>query len=177
MTNAVNYTLYQAGWLACVFGAAWGRPWAGAAAGAATLLVHVLLSRRPADELVLAATVGALGIAVESAQIAAGTLSFDSGLIAPWLPPVWLVMLWMQFAGTLRFSMRWLSGAALPAALFGALGGPLAYFAVSRLGIVHLHPRIWPSLLVLSCLWAAAIPVAAAAARRRPGVGAYRFSG
>lgn len=176
MTGTINYALYQCGWLACILGAAWSHPWLGTAAGSATLATHIMLSCRRADELALALRVGAIGVAVESVQIASGTLSFDRGLVTAWLPPLWLVLLWMQFAGTLHFSMRWLTERRLGAVLFGAIGGPLAYFGASRLGVVGLHPSVWPSLLVLSMLWALAVPLAAEVARgfRHPDAGRYR---
>lgn len=177
MTNAVNYALYQVGWLACVFGAAWSHPWLGVAVGSGTLIAHVMLAERRADELRLACLVGLIGTVVESTQLVAGTLSFSHGTIAAWLPPAWLILLWMQFAGTLRFSLHWLTERRVAAVLFGAVGGPVAYAAVSRLGIVHFHPDMWRSLPLLSILWGIAVPLAANAARDRgeSGAGRYRF--
>ena len=177
MTNAVNYALYQVGWLACIFGAAWSHPWIGAAAGSVTLAAHVLLSERRLDEWRLACIVGVLGVVVESAQIAAGTLRFTQGVVVAWLPPVWLVLLWMQFAGTLRYSLRWVTERTSAAVLFGAIGGPLAYVAVARLDIVQFHAEMWRSLLTLSFLWGLAVPAAARAARASDGAapGRYRF--
>ena len=34
----------------------------------------------------------------------------------------WLILLWMQFAATLRFSLRWLTERTMAAVLFGAIG-------------------------------------------------------
>ena len=177
MTNAVNYALYQAGWLACIFGAAWLHPWLGVALGTATLAAHVMLAERRRDEWRLACLVGLIGILVESTQIAAGTLRFTQGVVVGWLPPVWLVLLWMQFAGTLRYSLRWVTERTSTAVLFGAIGGPLAYVAVSRLAIVQFHPDMWRSLVLLSVLWGLAVPAAARAARAGGGAaaGRYRF--
>ena len=87
MANTVNYVLYQVGWLACIFGAAWSYPWMGVAVGSVTLAAHVLFAERRLDEWRLACIVGVLGVVVESAQIAAGTLRFTQGVVVAWLPP------------------------------------------------------------------------------------------
>ena len=177
MANTVNYVLYQVGWLACIFGAAWSYPWMGVAVGSVTLGAHVLFAERRLDEWRLSCIVGLIGVVVESIQIAAGTLRFTQGVTVAWLPPVWLVLLWMQFAGTLRYSLRWVTERTSAAVLFGAIGGPLAYVAVSRLDIVQFHVEMWRSLVLLSILWGLAVPAAARAARTAGGAapGRYRF--
>jgi hypothetical protein len=174
---AINWLLYQVGWFCCVLGAAWGSPWSGASIGAALLAVHLALVRRRGDELALVLWVVVVGLAVDTAQIRLGTLRFTSGLMDPRLPPVWLVVVWAQFATTLNFSLRWLRGHALRAAIVGAVGGPLAYLAGARLGAVELASPAWSSLAVVAVFWGAALPLAAWVAARRPdrqGTGRYR---
>jgi hypothetical protein len=172
-----NYLLYQAGWCACVLGAASGHPWLGSALGIVPIGLHVAWSRRRGDALALAIATGAIGLAVDTVQIALGTLRFDVGTVTSWLPPPWLVLVWAQFAMTFHFGFAWLQGRPLAAMLFGLVGGPLAFLAGRRLGVVALHPALWPSLLSLATTWAIAMPVAfeiAARQRGRPGVADYR---
>jgi len=177
VARALNYALYQIGWFACILGAAWHAPWAGTALGAVTLTVHLALARRRADELALVIVVGIIGTLVESIQIGLGTLVYDRGVIIPALPPAWMLLLWMQFAATLNFSLSWLLDRR-KAMAFGAIGGPLAFVAASSLGVVSLDPRLWPSILSLAILWGIGVPLAATAASRqqgRPGAGRYVF--
>lgn len=174
----VNYLLYQAGWFACVLGAAWGRPWLGSALGILPILVHVTMARRRADAAALALWTAAIGVAVDATQIALGTLRFDVGTVVAGLPPLWLVLVWAQFAMTFHFGLAWMKGRPLGAAVFGALGGPLAFVAGARFGVVTLHPALWPSLVSLAVTWALAMPVAAWLAERqsgREGIAAYRW--
>jgi hypothetical protein len=179
MSPAVlNYALYQLGWFACVLGAASGRPWLGSALGILPIAAHVGLSCRRGDALALAVATAALGVAVDVPQIGLGTLRFGIGAVVPWLPPPWLVLVWAQFAMTFHFGLGWLQRHPLRAAAFGALGGPLAFLGGARLGVVALHPALWPSLLSLALTWAIAMPLAAALAERqsgRPGIAAYRW--
>ena len=180
MTYALNYLLYQAGWFTCVLGAAGGRPWLAALAGAVLLAVHLGLARRRADELALALAVMAIGLAVDALQIRLGTLRFSGGLLDPRLPPPWLVILWAQFATTLHFCLAWVRHSWWRSVPFGAIGGPCAFLAGARLGAVQLASPVWPSLLSLSVLWSVAMPLAATLAARqalRPGAGEYRWPG
>jgi hypothetical protein len=47
--------------------------------------------------------------------------------------------MWAQFATTFRFSLRTMITRPIPAALFGAAGGPIAFLAGERLGAVARH--------------------------------------
>jgi len=66
--------------------------------------------------------------------------------------PVWILALWVSFASTLNLSMRWLRVYPALAVLFGALGGPLAYFAAQTLGAVLL-PQVPLSFVALGVAW------------------------
>jgi hypothetical protein len=177
-TQTLNYLLYQVGWFSAVLGAVAGHPWWGTLLCAVLLGVHLALSRRRADEAVLALSVAAAGLAVDSLQIQLGTIHFPAGLVHPDLPPVWMVLLWAQFATTLHFSLRWLRGHWEWAAVLGVLGGPAVFLAGQRLGVVELAPPLWRSLLALAVLWSVAMPLAVRLADRqrpRPGAGTYRW--
>ena len=165
-TQIVNYALYQCGWFACVLGAAWRYPWAGFGIAAALIGVHLALSsERPVEiRLVLLAT--AVGAVVETFQIAAGTYHFASGTLSDAFPPLWLLAMWAQFATTFRFSLRAVMLRPLPAGLFGATGGPLAFLAGERLGAVTLQPPVTYALLRLSIAWGIALVVFSLVARR-----------
>lgn len=174
----LNYLLYQAGWFACILGAAWGHAALGTVLGFLPVAAHLALVRRRRDALMLVLWTTAVGVAVDSTQIALGMLRFDAGSVVSWLPPPWLILIWAQFAMTFHFGLRWLQGRLGWTALFGALGGPLAFLAGRRLGVVTLHPEVWPSLVSLAITWSLAMPVALWLAERqsgRDGIGAYRW--
>ena len=153
----INLALYQAGWFACVLGAASGRGLPGAGLALLLVGVHVALVRDRTRELQLLAAAGALGMAVDSLQLTLGVFSYPSGSPLPWLAPAWIAVLWIQFATLLHFALRWLSGRFLLAAILGFLGGPLSFYGGERLGaIVFASPA---SYLVLACVWALAMPL------------------
>lgn len=169
----LNYVLYQTGWFAVVLGAASGHALAGSGVALVGLGLHLALCRSRRAECALVAAAGALGFVVDSGQTALGLLTFPTVGLAGWLCPPWIVVMWMQFATTFRFALRWLLERPPRTALAGAVGGPLAYLAGERLGAVALGEPRTVALGVLSVVWALALPALGAMARRG-GPGAYR---
>ena len=76
--------------------------------------------------------------------------------------------MWALFATTLNLALRWLKGRPLLASVFGALGGPLAYYAGERLGAVEM-PHQASALLALAAGWAVLMPLLTVIARRYNG--------
>lgn len=174
----LNLTLYEAGWFACVLGAAWGHGGAGAALAGGLLLVHLALARDRRSETKIVALCGVLGFVLDSAQASTGRLSFTGPLSiaaeSRALAPVWVVMLWLQLGTTLRSSLRWLRGRYLLAAAFGAGGGPAAFLAGERLGAAVWGEPRWLTALALAVAWGLATPLLVFAADR---IGAGRPAG
>jgi hypothetical protein len=154
----VNYVLYQAGWFACILGAAWHQPLAGLAVAVGLVLAHLWLADDRTVEGKLIVVALALGLAVEGLQTFAGTYAqFTSGRVVAWMSPPWLLAMWAQFATTFRFSMRGVMSHPWRAAAFGVLGGPIAFLAGERLGAVTLAPPLVPALLRLAVAWGVAL--------------------
>lgn len=154
----LNFVLFQAGWLACVLGAAHGYAAEGAVAGIAIVAWHVGFAARPGREAAIAAAAAGIGLVFENLLVAAGWVSVQDGVY-------WLVVLWALFATTLNGSLRVLQGRPWSAALLGAIGGPLAYYAGERLGALQLlQPAAMLAALALG--WAIATPLLLALARR-----------
>jgi hypothetical protein len=165
-TRLINYGLYQIGWFACVLGGAWQRPWTGFVIAMILVGVHLALSVERSLEVRLVVLATAVGVVAEMMQIAAGTYRFASGTVTDALPPLWLLAMWAQFATTFRFSLRSVLTRPVPAMVFGAAGGPVAFLAGERLGAVTLFLPLAYGLLRLSVSWAIALAVFSAVVRR-----------
>ena len=165
-TQLINYALYQIGWFACVLGGASQRPWTGFLIAMILVGVHLALSVERSIEVRLVVLATGVGAVVEMIQIAAGTYRFTSGTVTDALPPPWLLAMWAQFATTFRFSLRSVITRPVPAMLFGAAGGPIAFVAGERLGAVTLLPPLAYGLLRLSVSWAIALIVCSAVVSR-----------
>lgn len=175
-TKLVNVLLFQAGWFACVLGAARGRVWTGTALGLVLVGAHLALVQHRRSEAKLLAFALVLGLAVDSAHQGLGTLVFFSGGVVAGLAPPWILVLWMQIASTLRFSLHWLAGRYLAAGVLGGLAGAGAYAAGVRLGAAEFGPDKAQALALIGLGWAAALPLLLFAARGNEAAGGiYRI--
>jgi hypothetical protein len=169
----LNIVAFQAGWFACVLGAAHGRPWAGVAASIGIVGAHAWRAARPRPEIALAALVVMAGAGWDSALALSGWLVFSAAPSSlPWahLAPPWILAMWALFATTLNVSLRWLRGRWLLAAVFGAVAGPAAYWGGSNLGAVRLvEPTM--ALGALAVGWALMLPALLALGARHDGIG------
>jgi hypothetical protein len=155
----INFVAYQVAWLACVLGGANGLPWAGVAVTAVAVAIHLVLVRSPGRDAVLILAVAAIGAVWDGLLAGLGLLQYPSGMVLPWLAPVWIIALWAGLATTLHVSLRWLLGRWRLAALFGAVGGPLAFYAGMRLGAVSFPDPV-AALLALAVGWSVLMPLA-----------------
>ncbi len=165
----VNFVAFQAGWFACVLGAAQGWPWTGTAVAAAVVALHLWRAARPAQELKLVAIALAIGATWDSLLVNLDLVEFPSGIVVDGVAPLWILALWALFATTLNVSLRWLQDRLLVAAALGAVAGPLSYWAGARLGALELIDPV-PALLALAIGWAAMTPLLLEIARRYDGV-------
>ena len=161
----VNFVAFQCGWFACVLGAAHGWPLGGAAAAMTIVALHVACASRPAPELKLVMFALAIGALWDSVLVSSGWIVFASGMLIEGVAPPWILALWALFATTLNVSLGWLKNRLLVAALFGALGGPLSYWAGMRLGALQFAAPV-PALIALSIGWGVMTPLLIIAARR-----------
>ncbi|MFA5026270.1 MAG: DUF2878 domain-containing protein [Candidatus Methylomirabilota bacterium] len=177
-TTLVNLLLFQAGWFACVFGAAAGRPLLAAASGLLLVLAHLALVRHPRREARLLLAALLLGVLIDSLHLHTGVLRFGDTGLHPALPPPWLLVLWLQFAATLHYALAWITSRPLLALGFGALGGPLAYWAGVRVGAAGFGADLGRCLVQIGIGWAVAMALLLRVAARTapdPTARTYRF--
>ena len=158
MAPWANLLGYQAAWFAAVWSAGAGQAWIGMLACIAFVAWQLLASRvRAADARVLLAALGC-GVLIESAAAGSGWLRHASPL-AGWPAPPWILLLWGAFAMTLNHSMACFARRPWLAALFAAIGGPLAYLGAARgfSAVVFAAPA-WHGALLLGAAWALALP-------------------
>lgn len=155
----VNFAGFQAGWFACVLGAAAGYPLAGPVVVIAVVLGQMLWRRERRGDATLLLLAGGLGWSLDSLLVGLGVMAFppEAALVRP--TALWMVALWINLAATLRVSFAWLDGRWALAAVLGAVAGPLAYGAGARLGAIDLGGRPALSLALIGVEWLIAMPV------------------
>lgn len=157
--SVINALAYQGGWFACVLGGdRWGVP-----AAAMLLALHWLRIDRSRREWATICGAALLGLAMDLGWQRLGLISFrDAGFAGI---PLWLAMLWLLFATTLRHALAWLQTRLWLAALLGALAGPLSYFAGLELGAARSALPHWQVALAMAPGWLLLLPLLAFLAR------------
>jgi len=152
LKQIANAALFQIGWFACVLGGS--SYWLLIPVG--ILVLHLLWISSWAAEGWLLVWVMALGTLLDSVLIMLGLFGFDSS--GP-LIPLWLMVLWPLLGTTLNHCLAWTARPWWRASLLGAIGGPMSYYAGSKLAGVHLPLGLWPSMLLLAVIWAVVFPL------------------
>jgi len=105
--------------------------------------------------------VGVLGALSDTLLSSQGLVTYPTS-VGSWsfrIAPPWIVALWVLFATLPGFSLRWLLDRPLLAALFGAIGGPLSFFAGVRLGAIGTGPAPTWTYLALAAEYAIFMPL------------------
>jgi hypothetical protein len=153
--SVATLVAFKVSWLCIVFGAVWSMEWLGLAAIIVFTGFEVVVRQRH-TLLLPAIIVGVLGFAVDNAYVAAGLLRFSEPGFA--LAPYWMALLWVNFALIVEHGLAFLKGRPLVAGALGAIGGPLAYLAGVRLGLIELVAPGAVVLAVIAATWAVAMP-------------------
>ena len=153
----ISFVLYPAGWLACMFSAASGRPWLGAIYAVLVMVVHVFGARPWESEFVLLLAASVLGACSESWLLQAGLVHYANVSTHSMLAPYWIVLVWGLFATILNTALRWLRGQWFAQVLGGLIGGPAAYYVGAQCGAIKLAGSL-RAVLAIGLLWAVTIP-------------------
>jgi hypothetical protein len=165
MNPLVNIAINQAIWFLCVL---WGN--AGALFALPLLALNILLSRHRKADLQMIGLLLFGGVLIDGTLQAIGFFSFTS---AGFPIPFWLAVVWAALAALPHHSLAWMKKRMLLSILFGAIGGPLAYWAGVRLGAATFHWPLPSSLILLALvwaiLWAGVMAIAARQSVHQPG--------
>jgi hypothetical protein len=129
--------------------------------GLAVLAIHLLWISSWAQDGALIISVILAGTALDTLLRAAGVFQFSEP--GP-LIPFWLMLLWGLLATTLRHCLAWSARPWWRAALLGAVGGPLSYYAGSQLAGVQFGYGLGPTMAGLAVLWTVVFSLLARAA-------------
>jgi len=169
MHMILNVAAFKVGWLSSVIGGAQQLPWLGPAIVLMAVMIHLYYAKRARTEMMLILICGLMGAVFDSVLVAAGWVTYPSGLVSELLAPYWIVAMWMLFATTLNVSMKWLRTRPALAAVIGLVAGPMSYLGGHKLGgMEFLNETV--ALIALAIGWAMIMPVLMVLARRFDGV-------
>jgi hypothetical protein len=150
MKIIANAAVYQLSWFLAVLG---GNMGAWLAIG--MLLLHLAFSSVRMADIQMMLLLLCTGLVVDGTLHQIGFISFkETGFPIPF----WLVVIWLALAITPHHCLSWLKNRPFLSAVFGALGGPIAYWAGTRLGAATFAWSLPLSIGTLAVIWAALWP-------------------
>lgn len=161
MTRLANFVLFQIAWFLAVGAAARGSMWTGVIAMAVVVAVHLVLVADRKREAGYILCAGLIGTVADTVLSILGVIVYPTSeaVWTQWIVPPWISALWVGFATLPRFSLSWLAGRPWLAAVFGAIGGPLAFWGGMRLGAIAPKPDSVITWVVLAVEYAIATPL------------------
>lgn len=153
-----NWFWFYFGFVAALSGSNMGYPGSGPVVMIGWLTGHLVNAKHPWGEIKLLLASAGIGYVCDSAITLLGVLKFHEPPIWGWPIPLWMVMMWPNFAGTLNSSMKWLRGRYRLGALLGAIAGPFSYYGGVKWGSVDLGWSFWPAMFVIGLEWGLAMP-------------------
>ena len=159
INHIINFIIFNIVWFASVLGAAHGLAWTGPLALACFAGWQLAVSHDHVGDIRLLGAAALIGWIIDTTYMQTGLLHYAAPVpdmnIAPW----WIVSLWLNFALILNHSLRWLQDYPLPAAILGAIGGPLAYYGGVELEAVFLNQPPAMVFPIMAAVWALATPL------------------
>ncbi|MCH2100360.1 MAG: DUF2878 domain-containing protein [Planctomycetes bacterium] len=168
------FLVFQGAWFAIVYSGAQGNSvWAIAATAMALGLLIRMYSARG---VLLRATIGAsCGIVLDGTLIYFDLTTFPATCGLPFgedVLPLWMLCLWSIFAAILPYMVPWLEGRRALGVVFGAAGGPIAYFSAEKLGAIEVAGLLGYSAVGIA--WSAAMAVLPLAEHKPKASGSLR---
>ena len=164
--TAQNLILFKLGWVACILFAAAGMPLMSLLSVAIVAAVHLARVAVPAKEAFFLLCAAAIGLVWESIVVNTGLLQYIGVSESAWLAPSWIIAMWVLFGTTINHGLSWLKRHWAFPVTFGLIGGPMAFYAGSKMGAVEFGNTLaalgllgfgWALLLPLACLISDAI--------------------
>lgn len=162
---AVNFVGFQLLWFAAVYGAAAGWPLAAWGVLVPTVLLCWYFNHQWRDDLPMLCAGAVACLLFEPLWIAPGLIHYVNWN-RDWLAPGWIWALWLGFAISFNYCLRWLRERLWLAAVFGGVGGVMSVTVGIKIGAAFAPMGWWPMAIAYGVGWALAVPVLAGLSRR-----------
>tara|TARA_B100002052_G_scaffold131750_2_gene121024 strand:+ start:8081 stop:8620 length:540 start_codon:yes stop_codon:yes gene_type:complete len=156
----LNAVFFYTIWWGCVLGIKYSYNYLGALLTIVLGAFHINIVPDFKKEIKLILYVGLLGFVVESFYLHSYLLKYN-GYIYPnsLFPPLWILCMWLGFAGTLNYSMFWMKDRWVVMFLSGAIFGPMSYLAGLKLGVLNFNFSNLLTIIIIGITWGLAIPI------------------
>ena len=159
LKTAQNLIFFKLGWIACIMFAAAGMPLMSILSVAMVAGIHLARVAVPLKEGFFLLCAAAMGLAWESLVVNTGLLQYVGTDGSSWLAPSWIIAMWVLFGTTINHGLSWLKRHWVFPVSFGLFGGPMAFYAGSKMGAVEFSNTVY-ALGLLGAGWAILLPLA-----------------
>ncbi|WP_223787606.1 DUF2878 domain-containing protein [Marinicella meishanensis] len=140
-------------WFATILGVANGMLWPSAVMLLLLLTVLFIYQGISKLDLKIMAFSVLCGLLFDGFLAHQGTLTYPMTLHQfSFLPPMWILFLWVGFAATARVGLQWLLQNPLIGGTFMLIGAPLSYYSAAKLGAVVIND-FWHAMTFVGLTW------------------------
>ena len=133
-SNLLNFVFFQGVWFLTVIAAANNSWLPGVIGFIVVLVVHYQLFSTARADCLLAVCAILVGLIIETVFVQTELLVYSAKTPLAGVVPVWVLILWANFALIMNGCLSWLHGRYILAAILGFLGAPLSYLGGIQLG-------------------------------------------
>ncbi len=158
-TRVLNSLAFYGVFGALIGFAALGKPGEGILILLAWSVVHFLLSHQRRKDAIFLCSMVVFGTLIEIGYLSAGVLTYASpNPLASWLPPVWMLGIYLLYGMAVDYSLFWLHNRFWLAAIFGCGGGIASYRVGVAVGAAEFLLPGYQSYIVIGAVWALFCP-------------------
>ncbi len=151
--TVLNIILLNMLWLSCVLGAANGMLWPGFFVLIMLLAINVYKKSLNKIDLKIVLISVVAGLIIDGLLHSQGIVNYEHKVLnLAYLPPVWIMLLWVGFGATVRTGMRWLLNHPKTGAIIMLVGAPLSYVSAAKLGAAQI-PVLWLAMTFIGLSW------------------------
>ena len=158
INKLVNIIGFQSCWWACVLGSSFNWAYLGPFMMFLFLILHFYIHSFSLNELKIVIIVGIIGTIIDSSFQVTGIIEYKDSL-SSFLPPLWIISMWVGFAATINHSMDWLKNNILVGFAAGLVFGPLSYITGEKFSVINFNYSSVNPILILAIAWAFTIPI------------------
>ena len=160
LIKVLNAVFFYIIWWGCVLGIQYSYNYLGPILTLVVGFFHLNIVSDLKKEIHLILIIGLLGLMIESFHFHSQLLDYNGYMYPNSLfPPLWIICMWLGFAGTLNYSMFWMKDRWIIMFLCGAFFGPMSYVAGLKLGVLNFNFSYTLSILAIAVTWGLSIPI------------------
>lgn len=154
-----NLVFFKIVWAASLAGVVLGYAWLGLVMLGVFASWHAMASPTAKADFVLAGAAVMIGLVLDTLYVQGGLIAYRGELLWTGAAPLWILVLWANFALTMNGCLAWLGKRKAMAAALAFVCGPLSYYGGIAIGTATVTADEWKLFTAIGVAWALAVPL------------------